>query len=71
MAKETANTTNRRVLGHEVEVDGVKYPSKSAAIVALWDGGMTRGDIARTLGIRYQFANNVIARKRPPIDEAG
>jgi len=51
-------------LGTEVEVNGIKYASKSLAIQALHDEGLKTGDIARALEIRYQFAYNVIKRTR-------
>jgi len=38
------------------------YPSKSQAIIALHREGKSTGEIARILGIRYQYAYNVIKR---------
>ena len=38
------------------------YPSKSQAIIALHREGVSTGEIAKKLGIRYQFAYNVIKR---------
>ncbi|MCA1806637.1 MAG: hypothetical protein LC687_02060 [Actinobacteria bacterium] len=49
-------------LGHEVTVEGVTWPSKSVAIKSLHDEGMSNGDIAKVLGIRYQFVYNVLKR---------
>lgn len=36
--------------------------NKSATIRALAADGMARGDIARLLGIKYQFVRNVLVR---------
>jgi AbrB family looped-hinge helix DNA binding protein len=44
-----------------------RLPSKSAKIRALHDGGFSRSEIAKFLGIRYQFVRNVLVdaeRKR-------
>lgn len=53
-------------LGMAVEVEHdekkLKFPSKSQAIIALHREGVATGDIAKKLGIRYQFAYNVIKR---------
>ncbi len=40
-------------------------PTKSAKIRALAAAGVGRADIARFLGIRYQFARNVLVRGAP------
>ncbi len=40
-------------------------PSKSAKIRALDAAGCKRADIARFLGIRYQFVRNVLVREPP------
>lgn len=39
------------------------FPSKSARIRFLAAEGMSTADIARKLGIRYQFARNVLVTK--------
>lgn len=49
-------------LGHEVEVEGQKYPSKSIAIQELHNDGKSNSEIAKILGIRYQFVYNVLKR---------
>jgi acetylglutamate kinase len=41
----------------------VKPESKSSKIVALHDAGKKRNEIAKELGIRYQFVNNVLTSK--------
>ena len=66
MGKETKYDPRSEKLGMkvELEVEGKKvtYPSKSQAIIALHRNGVATGDIAKALGIRYQFAYNVIKR---------
>ena len=55
-------------LGDEVEITindkKKKVPSKSVAIRELAASGMSKGDIARALGIRYQFVYNVLKRAK-------
>lgn len=55
-------------LGHEVEIEiggeKLKVPSKSQAIVELYKAGASKGDIAKALGIRYQFVYNVLSRQK-------
>lgn len=45
--------------------------SKSAKIRALAEQGMPRADIARVLGIKYQFVRNVLvqAQNREPVTQ--
>ncbi len=47
-------------------VDAVKREekSKSLGMVELHDMGMLAGDIAKTLGVRYNFVYNVVTEKR-------
>ena len=71
---ETAETVDPRTLklGHKVEMvverengetETKRYASKSQAIVDLYvSHGMDTGEIAKALGIRYQFAYNVLKR---------
>lgn len=56
--KTTTKTTTKKVVDPMAKYDAL--PTKSAKIRAMAADGMSRGDIARTLGIRYQHVRNVL-----------
>lgn len=44
----------------QASIDLSQYKTKSEAIRALAASGMSRGDIAKTMNIRYQHVRNVL-----------
>lgn len=60
MTKKTNTKKTTKTVSQGQPFDLSKYPSKSAAIRDLAAGGISRSDIAKTIGIRYQHVRNVL-----------
>lgn len=56
-AEEVINITNLLVKKENGEIN------KSASIRKMYREGLTKGEIAKALGIRYQFVYNVLNQK--------
>lgn len=60
MSKKTTTTTTEAPVVEAPKFDPSAYPTKSAAIRALYASGTKKGEIAKLLNIRYQHVRNVL-----------